>query len=569
MSTQERIAHAHRPQRWDTPFGEMDDADVKEVLSRVSFASIDQSLFPDDISLKEIIKNDCRMRRYVPGDLIIREGDYGGSAFYIIDGNLRVVLNSLPEKLLGRKTIKKKGVFSALFNMGGNPIAEYRNLRESKALYSGNEIEVVNLYTAADANKVFPENTKTKQRELSDQYESVILGQDGLIGEIAALGRSQRTATIYAETEATVLEIRWQGLREIRAFDKDWRNRIDESYRKNMLGSILRKTSYFSDLDEEAFNEVAKNTTFESHGNFDWSQSYQSESDHKIGSSSEPVIAHEGDYSDSILVIAAGFARVSKKFGNGYQTLSYLKTGDVFGYDDLYEDWQTPSKHAKLNQTLSALGYVHILRVPVSALKKYVFSKKEVDSPSNGGVETIIPSAVDNALLEWVVEERFINGTKVMLIDQDRCVRCDDCVSACATSHDGNPRFIRHGKTFENWLVTNACMHCTDPVCMIGCPTGAIHRLGDGTVVINDVTCIGCATCANSCPYENIRMVEIRDDEGRTMIDKTTGNAIVKATKCDFCASQPGGPACVRACPHDALVRIDFQTQLPTSMKEL
>jgi Fe-S-cluster-containing dehydrogenase component len=151
-----------------------------------------------------------------------------------------------------------------------------------------------------------------------------------------------------------------------------------------------------------------------------------------------------------------------------------------------------------------------------------------------------------------------------MLIDQDRCVRCDDCVRACANGHDNNPRFIRHGKTFANWMVTNACMHCSDPVCMIGCPTGAIHRIVDGTVIINDDTCIGCASCANSCPYHNIRMVEIRDKEGRFILDDKQEPRL-KATKCDLCASQPGGPACVRACPHDALRRVDFQTQVSLS----
>ena len=95
---------------------------------------------------------------------------------------------------------------------------------------------------------------------------------------------------------------------------------------------------------------------------------------------------------------------------------------------------------------------------------------------------------------------------------------------------------------------------------MIGCPTGAIHRsISGGTVVINDDTCIGCGTCANSCPYENISLVEIADIEGNPLVDESTHKPIVKATKCDLCADQLGGPACVRACPHDALQRVDFR----------
>jgi Fe-S-cluster-containing dehydrogenase component len=134
-------------------------------------------------------------------------------------------------------------------------------------------------------------------------------------------------------------------------------------------------------------------------------------------------------------------------------------------------------------------------------------------------------------------------------------------VRACSDTHGGNPRFIRHGETLGKWMVANACMHCVDPVCMIGCPTGAIHRTQKGgSVVINDVTCIGCGTCANSCPYDNIRLVPIRELDGRPVIDPGSKEPIVKATKCDLCYSLPTGPSCERACPHGALRRVDIQS---------
>jgi Fe-S-cluster-containing dehydrogenase component len=146
-----------------------------------------------------------------------------------------------------------------------------------------------------------------------------------------------------------------------------------------------------------------------------------------------------------------------------------------------------------------------------------------------------------------------------MVINLDRCVGCDDCVRACATTHDNNPRFTRHGYAYENAMIVHACMHCTDPVCLIGCPTGAIHREQDsGTVVINDDTCIGCGTCANSCPYNNIKMVNIRDQMGAFVLDRD-GQPVSRATKCDLCASQLTGPACQEACPHDALIRVNIR----------
>ena len=166
---------------------------------------------------------------------------------------------------------------------------------------------------------------------------------------------------------------------------------------------------------------------------------------------------------------------------------------------------------------------------------------------------------MNRGLLEFLVEERFTNGKQAMMIDLDRCTRCDDCVQACASTHNNNPRFVRQGKIHDKWMIANACMHCSDPVCMIGCPTGAIGRDAEsGNVTINDMTCIGCSTCANSCPYDNIKMVQINDRSGLPIVDANTGENIVKATKCDLCVDQRGGPACQRACPHDALVRIDL-----------
>jgi Fe-S-cluster-containing dehydrogenase component len=223
----------------------------------------------------------------------------------------------------------------------------------------------------------------------------------------------------------------------------------------------------------------------------------------------------------------------------------------------LYASWRH-GQRASLETSLHAVGYVDVLRVPTHILEKFVF---ETIQPPRRRLSAMTARPLsDDGMIDWLVDERFINGTQAMLIDLERCTRCDDCVRACASTHGGNPRFVRHGRTFEHWMVTHACMHCADPVCMIGCPTGAIHRHEQGGVVtINDDTCIGCSTCANSCPYDNIQMVAINDERGRPLLDPGDQKPILKATKCDLCAEQPGGPACERACPHDALHRVDFR----------
>jgi len=557
------------PKRWSEPFSnQMDNEQVEYLLEKMSF--IDPKRFPNSLPLHGIFKNDCRLRSFKPGDIIIREGDYGGNAFYVFEGEVCVVRKpGLPEAMLGRTTIKKKNAFFAFSQLFSKNITEYRGKDVAHGDYLHPDQETVNLYDSPMADKVFqgPNHPITNKPHLSSKYHAISLQPGIWLGEIAALARVPRTATVFAQTDVKVMEIRWQGLRDIRIYDADIREKIDAGYRSSLLKTILSSSPYFAHIqDDKQLNEIAYQAVFESHGDFEWSQSYKDAREQGNELDTESIIVHEGDYADCAFIVAGGFGRISVRYGQGHRTLNYLKSGDVFGIYELYDTWKNSDRqtHPSFQTTLSTLGYLQVLRIPAKIIHSHVFSKDFSYHELNLKALNDF-SVAENALLEWAIEKRLINGTQVMLIDQERCVRCDDCVRACANGHDKNPRFIRHGHQFANWMITNACMHCDDPVCMIGCPTGAIHRLVDGTVVINDEYCIGCSHCAHSCPYHNIRMVEIHDAKGQLIMDEKSQEPRLKATKCDLCASLPGGPACVRACPHDALKRIDFQNLMSLS----
>ena len=179
---------------------------------------------------------------------------------------------------------------------------------------------------------------------------------------------------------------------------------------------------------------------------------------------------------------------------------------------------------------------------------------------------------------KFLVDNGIGEATDVLLIDENLCVGCDNCEKACADSHDGLSRLDREaGRTYAHLHVPTSCRHCEHPHCMADCPPNAIHRGPDGEVFIDD-TCIGCGNCQRNCPYGVIRMDSVPPKKpgllelavprhrarGRASRRKKWRNKHAKpgvekpkkAIKCDMCSGIEGGPACVRACPTGAAIRV-------------
>jgi len=554
-----------RPERWDNPFSpDLTAEDVARVLGMPPLSDIDPGTFPANASLRDIIRNDTRIQRFEPGDIVVREEDYGNSAFVILKGTVRVILRPrLPAEMLGRKTQRRRSVWQAVRQLWTNStLPEIRDVRR----YRGDS--QVRL-TRADGDE-FRLSLRDPASVIRDHF-TVPMKDGEMFGEIAAVSRSPRTATIFSETDAVLLEIRWQGLRDIRRRDAKFRDKVDQLYRAHSLEVQFRETPLFGNLGPDQIGEVSRATQFASYGDFDWHTTYKALAGKK-GSErleDEPIIVTEDQVADALIMVRSGFARVSQRVDHGHRTVSYLGPGDLFGLDEIVHNAKNDQK-VTYQHTLRATGSVDVLRVPASTIVEHVLPNLPPElspppiTPRTGSRSAWRPDdiagKIEPGMLEYLVDNRFINGTAAMVIDTDRCTRCDECVKACAASHDNNPRFVRHGQKYGHFMIANACMHCVDPVCMIGCPTGAIHRnVEAGQVIINDDTCIGCGSCATSCPYNNIRLVGIRDESGGFILDDQTNAPLEKATKCDLCADQLGGPACQRACPNDALIRINLR----------
>jgi Fe-S-cluster-containing dehydrogenase component/CRP-like cAMP-binding protein len=586
---------AAEPTKPDQPLTRRDDAfdpdmaaeELNDLLGAKPFSEMDKSKFKPSKPLSEILRLHARIVNFDKGDIIVRQGEYGTSAFLIMGGAVRVVQSpNLPEEQLGRKAPEKKGVFRTLAQLwnGWRPMEVMRRPK-------GADGRPVGQNTRQDGGEVhvFLQDLPL----VMERHKTAQMKEGALFGEIGALSRMPRVASIFADVGgAKVAEIRWQGFRDLIKADNTLRAYIDGRYRANVLRDAIDNIPLFKHLSSEQRQAVTQAVEFATYGEYDWSGKYKDLV--KAGTvlpEKEPVILSQDDYPNGLVIVRAGFARVTRKFGNGERTLKYIGAGQLFGLEEIAHNWRNKDSPVDFQYSLRAIGYTHLLIVPTRTMNEVVLPSipKEQLPPLVVPIkETLVDPAAAGAnrprvsaeVLEFLTAGRYFNGTATMVIDLERCTRCDDCVRACASTHDNNPRFLRHGPSNGRLMIANACMHCADPVCMIGCPTGAIHRESTGQVVINPATCIGCETCYGNCPYEAIRMVEVRDENGELFVEEEEKPAVndhkpvteeknravemknpvikMKATKCDLCFENHGGPACQRACPHGALERINL-----------
>jgi Fe-S-cluster-containing hydrogenase component 2 len=161
---------------------------------------------------------------------------------------------------------------------------------------------------------------------------------------------------------------------------------------------------------------------------------------------------------------------------------------------------------------------------------------------------------VTSVSLNQFLTQGLMDAQSLLVLDLDRCTRCDLCVKACADTHDGVTRLIRDGLRFDNFLIATSCRQCRDPLCMIGCPVGSIRRRNSLEIIIED-WCIGCGACAESCPYGNINMHEFIVEGSANPNATQKARVVRKATSCNLC-HEHDEPSCVYACPHDAAHRV-------------
>ncbi len=149
-----------------------------------------------------------------------------------------------------------------------------------------------------------------------------------------------------------------------------------------------------------------------------------------------------------------------------------------------------------------------------------------------------------------------------VIADPSKCIGCRSCEVACAAVHRDNDAGLTVG-TMETPIVPRLflikeekivmpiqCRHCEDAPCANSCPVGAIVQK-DGSIMVKESACIGCKTCMLVCPVGAVDLLPKFQEQlpGAAFEEKSK----LVAYKCDLCKEIGGMPACVKACPKEAL----------------
>jgi formate dehydrogenase iron-sulfur subunit len=146
-----------------------------------------------------------------------------------------------------------------------------------------------------------------------------------------------------------------------------------------------------------------------------------------------------------------------------------------------------------------------------------------------------------------------------ILIDITRCVGCEECVLACKEENELGPDRLQPGqqavdglsatrfstilRRADDHFVRQQCRHCLEPACVSACLVGAMQKTPEGPVIYDSELCMGCRYCLVACPY------------GIPRYEWDTAAPLVR--KCTMCyprIQEGREPACVEACPEDALL---------------
>ena len=490
--------------------------------------SVDQlgefELFAEyDEKLLARIASDVSLASWKPGSVLFEQGAYIDLAFCVVEGEVEVFLEGV-----------------------GDAGAEPRPIFDLSRTMIGE----VPPGAATGATVLMRRGSRPRPSEITflstmdfdlPRGAAVRLGPGELFGEIGAMSGWPQSVTARTVGPCRLLQIRLPALRLMKRRSKALKARLDELYRERSLTAQLRGTPLFGGLAEPLVEALKESVEL-------------------VSCDPDEVLVREGEPADALYLVRSGFLKLMQQFGEGEIAVSYLSKGMTLGEAELLIDgisgWRTSAV---------SVEYAELVKLPRPVFDQLLAGQPQLaERLWRSAAERIKEAGATRRdvaradFLQVALESGLVQGNSILAIDLERCTRCDDCVRACAATHGGRARFVREGSRVGSLLVAKSCYHCRDPVCLVGCPTGAIHRSGEDDVVeVDEQICIGCSACANNCPYDAIVMHDSGETWPGDMVPTgLRGKNRQVASKCDLCHQTGHGPACVSNCPQACAYRV-------------
>jgi CRP-like cAMP-binding protein/Fe-S-cluster-containing hydrogenase component 2 len=477
--------------------------DAEELLQIPVFKGVSGTFL--ELNTGAIVK-----RRFRAGELICKEGDFGSTAFYILEGRAQVSIST--------------------------PIAHVKTDGGAKGFFKKLTSSLVSR-TEDKRDEEKRDRTIPIDASVDLNYGSPVaeLGAGDLFGEMTCMNFYPRSATVRAESDVVAYEM-LRNVLDIMMKNKTFRAQIDANYRRRALENHLRGVPMFADLSPDFIEHLKESVELQRYA-------------------PGQIIARQGDAADCFYLVRIGFVKISENYPGGEMVLAYLSRGDYFGEIGLLGGGVRTA-------TCTALDHVEVVRISGDDFRQMIERfptvraglaavAEERQQANQQRMQMLQSVPIDQFLSQGLMEAQ-----SLLVLDLENCTRCDACVNACADAHDGVTRLVRDGLRFDQFLVATSCRQCRDPLCMVGCPVGSIRRRNSLEVIIED-WCIGCGLCARNCPYGNINLhpfeVIVADPEHA---GRKKAAIKQKATSCDLCTHLKE-PSCVYACPHDAAHRVD------------
>ena len=372
------------------------------------------------------------------------------------------------------------------------------------------------------------------------------LGPGQFFGEMSLLSGRRRSATARAGDGCVVLESPRRDIVKLMSTYEAVRTIVDQLFIERSLQAGLAPDALPGDLEATAARAELRR--------------------YKPGE----ALFSQDEEPDGLHLIRSGSVSVSRRIGGRDIVMSYVAAGNYVGEMALVGQAR---RSATVKATVNTESVFLSREVFDEMLLRETGLRERMQATVQRRVsENLRMEAAPEAgdLISFLMEQGLGEATDVLLIDESLCIGCDNCELACAETHGGTSRLDRAaGPSYAQVHVPTSCRHCEDPHCMTDCPPDAIRRAPNGEVYIQE-SCIGCGNCERNCPYGVIQMASQKRPATGLMSWLLTGrgdapgerppidanSAAKQAVKCDMCKDLRGGPACVRACPTGAALRM-------------